>query len=70
MNIGEAVEALWAHKKVQRSGWNGKNMYIYLESSGTRFEPYIVMKTADNKLQPGWLASQADLLAFDWELYE
>ena len=24
------------------------------------------MKTADNKMQPGWLASQADMLAEDW----
>lgn len=28
--------------------------------------PYIVMKTAIGELQPGWLASQADLLAEDW----
>jgi hypothetical protein len=25
------------------------------------------MKTADGKMQPGWLASQADMLAEDWE---
>jgi len=28
--------------------------------------PYMVMKTADNKLQIGWLASQSDMLADDW----
>jgi len=32
--------------------------------------PYIAMWTADKKWQPGWLASQADLLANDWELVE
>ena len=28
--------------------------------------PYIVMWTADQKWQPGWLASQTDMLAEDW----
>lgn len=31
-------------------------------------QPYIVMWTADGKWQPGWLASQADMLGEDWEL--
>jgi hypothetical protein len=30
--------------------------------------PYIVMWTADKKWQPGWLASQTDMLAEDWEI--
>lgn len=29
-------------------------------------QPYIAMKTASNQWQPGWLASQADILADDW----
>ena len=29
-------------------------------------QPYIAMWTADKKWQPGWLASQADILAEDW----
>jgi len=29
-------------------------------------QPYIAMWTADEKWQPGWLASQADMLAEDW----
>lgn len=28
---------------------------------------YFVMWTADKTWQPGWLASQADILAQDWE---
>lgn len=28
--------------------------------------PYIAMWTADQKWQPGWLASQTDMLADDW----
>lgn len=32
--------------------------------------PYFVMKTADGKWQPGWLASQSDMLAEDWNSFE
>lgn len=30
----------------------------------------LVMRTADRKLQPGWIASQPDLLAEDWVFAE
>lgn len=33
-------------------------------------EPFIIMYTATKKLQPGWLASQADILANDWCIVE
>lgn len=33
-------------------------------------QPYIAMWTAQEKWQPGWLASQADLLAEDWLVLE
>jgi len=29
-------------------------------------DPYIAMKTAQGSIQPGWLASQADMLSNDW----
>lgn len=29
-------------------------------------QPYIAMFTADKKWQPGWLASQNDILSEDW----
>jgi hypothetical protein len=32
--------------------------------------PSIIMKTADDKLCIGWLASQTDMLAEDWEIVE
>lgn len=31
--------------------------------------PTICMKTADNKVLTGWLASQTDMLSNDWEIY-
>lgn len=30
--------------------------------------PHIDMRTATGEMQPGWLASQTDLLADDWEV--
>lgn len=79
MNFGDAIKALKDDRCVARAGWNGKNMHIYLEDMFTftvgagvfkgetrRYEPVIVMFTADGKHQPGWLASQADMLADDW----
>lgn len=32
--------------------------------------PSIRMKTADNKVLTGWLASQSDMLADDWQVVE
>jgi hypothetical protein len=81
MTFGEAVEAIKAGHCVQREGWNGKGMHIYLEDhfhtlvgqgggmEHTRhYQPVIIMYTAQQTHQPGWLASQADILANDWQL--
>jgi hypothetical protein len=81
MSFGCAVEKLKLVKKVARKGWNGKGMFLF-QVSGDRFEsgkahgvydyphaPFIAMKTADDKVIP-WLASQADVLAEDWEVIE
>lgn len=42
------------------------------EANGGSVEglPTICMKTADNKILTGWLASQTDMLANDWVLVE
>ena len=83
VDFSVAISAIKDGEKVRRKGWNGKGMYIYYvhlplpfhhdEYESSRGEKvwgsseFIVMKTADNKLVP-WLASQADLLANDWEV--
>ena len=70
MNFGSALEALKAGMRVARSGWNGKGMWIELQTPDAHSKmtlPYIFMRTADNNLVP-WLASQTDMLADDWEL--
>ena len=69
MNFEKALELLKKGKKVCRTGWNGKNMWIDLQHPTNLSKmtlPYIYMKTADNNLVP-WLASQTDILAEDWE---
>lgn len=80
MNFGDAIVALKAGKMVRRTGWNGKGMHLYLEDGFAmpiragvykgavrQYEPVICMFTAQQRHQPGWLASQADMLADDWE---
>ena len=76
MNFGQAIEALKSGKRVAREGWNGKGMYLFLvkgEYLSDIFDPdscdcvdSIGMKTAQDTLVIGWLASQTDMLAEDW----
>lgn len=80
MKFGEALEALEAGERVARSGWNGKGMWLVLVPASTipaftegliggDINAHIIdMKTATGEMQPGWLASQADMLAKDWEV--
>lgn len=92
MNFGQAIEELKNGKRVSRTGWNGKGMFLYMTKGSICYLdelkpetanylrafyvdkgmdeveicPHIDMKTADNKLVIGWLASQTDMLAEDW----
>jgi len=82
LTFGSALEAVKTGHRVQRSGWNGKNMWLALikgatvqkaigDCYGSNGETFpvldaIYMKTADEKIVP-WLCSQADMLANDWQ---
>jgi hypothetical protein len=86
MPFGHAVEAMKQGKKVARAGWNDKDMFIYYvpaqqyltttEVGTTNFGPkaecgaYICMKPASGPLVIGWLASQTDMLAEDWQIID
>ena len=84
MNFGKAIEALKAGKKVARKGWNGKTQYIELASNISYLNANNEVVNCEhdaigNKaiafvgtsgVQMGWLASQADMLAEDWEIIE
>lgn len=82
-SFGWAIQMLQEGYKVARAGWNGKGMWLILQSgsqvelregscyynAGLRhvtIDPHIDMFTAGGTMQPGWLASQADMLALDW----
>lgn len=84
MDFGKALEALKAGKKVSREGWNGKKQYVELATNISYKNPTGEIINPDhmaigNKalafvgtsgVQLGWLASQADMLAEDWEAIE
>jgi len=70
MNFSDALNEIKAGKKLARSGWNGKNMWVELQlpsALSTLTLAYISMQTATGDLMP-WLASQTDILADDWEV--
>lgn len=84
MDFGNAIKLLKEGKKLQRKGWNGKNQYIELATniSYTNIDGNVINAEHDaigNKaiafvgtsgVQMGWLASQADMLAEDWQIIE
>ena len=68
--VGGALAALRNGRKVQRSGWNGKGMWLAMQTPDTHSKmtlPYIYMSTVSGDLVP-WLASQTDILAEDWSV--
>jgi hypothetical protein len=72
LTFGLAIEALKLNRKVSRSGWNDKGMWLELQKPDLHYKmtlPYIYMKTADNNLVP-WLASQTDILSEDWTILD
>lgn len=70
LNFGQAIALLKGDKKVCRTGWNGKGMWLALQRPDSHSKmtlPYIYMSTAQGQLVP-WVASQTDILAEDWEV--
>ncbi|MDE7426126.1 MAG: DUF2829 domain-containing protein [Lachnospiraceae bacterium] len=79
MTFGIAVELLKKGFKVAREGWNGKGMYLFLAHGediqsctgiNEKCVDVICMKTAQDTVVFGWLASQTDMLAEDWVIVE
>lgn len=84
MSFGLAIEAMRNGHKARRRGWNGRNQYIELASAISYKTPNGKIVNAEHDaignqaiafcgtsgVQMGWLASQADMLADDWELLE
>lgn len=82
MSFGAAVALMKKGKKVARKGWNGKGMWLLLghditftasvestdDEKSFDILKSIVMRTAQDNFVVGWLASQTDMLAEDWEI--
>lgn len=67
-DFGWALDKLRAGLMVSRRGWNGKGMWLRLQSPDAHSKmgrAYIYMCCADGALVP-WVASQSDLLESDW----
>ena len=82
MTFGEAINKVKEGAKIARKGWNGKNQYVELatrisymnvqgevvncehEAIGNKALAFV----GTSGVQIGWLASQADMLANDWEM--
>lgn len=84
MPFGLAIEAVKKGKRISRAGWNGKGQYVELATGIGYVGPDGKTVNAEhaaigNKalafvgtsgVQMGWLASQADMLAEDWQIVE
>lgn len=73
-DFSEALKLLKRGRRVARSGWNGKSMWVQLVRdqpgpTGSPFQSraFLEMKDSSDCLVP-WVPSQTDLLAVDWEL--
>lgn len=81
MDFGDAIAVMKDGARVARKGWNGKGQYVFLayeadfvtdadisafDGKDVEVGDMLVLKTAQDTFQPGWLASQADMLAEDW----
>lgn len=77
MKFGEAVEELKAGKKVFRTGWNGRNMFVSMISGHEQaaefnaptvwFNPYFSIRNVDGSWST-WVPSINDVLAEDWSV--
>jgi hypothetical protein len=94
LTFSHALDLLKRGNSVTRRGWNGKDVYIYLNKGSHDFDslsgltvdgidcdlfdeglegtatrlPNINMRSVSGATVTGWLASQTDMLASDWEV--
>ena len=74
LNFGQALELLKQGNNVARAGWNGKGLWVELQTPDEHSKmtlPYLYLNyPTDAQNTPGarvpWLASQTDMLALDW----
>jgi hypothetical protein len=94
MTIGDALKLCRRGKRIYRTGWNGKNQFVYYQKGSVvpvedlrcdalkawayskkglttlKIMGHFDIKTTTGVIQCGWLASQGDMQAEDWEVFE
>lgn len=79
MNIGDAIQKLKEGLAVRREGWNGKGMWLSMQVPDANSKmtlPYVYIEYPEGHpayphgSRVPWLASQTDLLAEDWQVFE
>jgi hypothetical protein len=93
MKFGDALELCREGKRIYRTGWNGKDQFVYYQKGNTVITNALYchairewalrtglstidivghfdIKTTAGVIQCGWLASQGDMQAEDWEVFE
>ena len=75
--IGEAIEAMRQGRRVARLGWNGKGLWLELQTPDAHSKmtrPYVFLNAPPTAFatmtRVPWVASQTDLLADDWFVVE
>lgn len=73
LNFPEALNQLWAGKKMARKGWNGKNMwveYVAPPKEANAIQPYFLLKSRVGTGYPivtnFWVPSVSDINSADW----
>lgn len=75
-DFGWALAQLRDGRKVARSGWNGRDMWLTLQFPDEHSKmtlPYIYLSYPEGGVYPGgarvpWLPSQTDVLSSDWSI--
>lgn len=78
MDFSLALALLRQGHSIQRNGWNGKGLSLHLQEPDANSKmtlPYIYLQYPAGPTYPTgarvpWLASQTDLLAYDWVVVE
>jgi hypothetical protein len=94
MKFGKALELCRRGKRIYRTGWNGKDQFVYYQKGSAaavqnlrcdalrewargkeglaalKIMGHFDIKTTAGVIQCGWLASQGDMQAEDWEVFE
>lgn len=71
MNFSIALDMIRGGRRLARTGWNGKGMWVACQASGGHDRPmnrdFLYLRTADGGFVP-WIPSQSDLFAEDWHV--